>query len=214
MPEFDVPVSDIGLFEAMYTLRSIRSYKPDPVSDELIGRVIEAATKATNGGNRQPWGFVVVKDPAKRAVIAGYVRQGYARMLAEERQRLGPDAPSMYEGARPMIENFEQIPVLIFVCEAGVTGQPGRSAGSIFPAIQNLLLAARGLGLGGVLTVGFTVANWPEIKELLHMPEDANPLAMIPLGYPDKMRYGPTSRVPWREVTHWEQWGNHHLQEA
>ena len=85
---------EIGLFEAIYTQRAIRSYKPDPVPEELIGRVIEAATKATNGGNRQPWGFLVVRDPEKRRVIAGYAANGYERMLQEERERIGPDAVS------------------------------------------------------------------------------------------------------------------------
>jgi nitroreductase len=107
-----------------------------------------------------------------------------------------------------MVENFEAIPAIIFPClvkPEEATGPPQYS--SIFPAVQNLLLAARGLGLGAVITAGIAMPYINEVKELLHTPLNVEPVALIPIGWPDKERYGKTTRKPVEEISHWEAWG-------
>ena len=200
--------SQIGLFDAIYTQRAIRSYKPDPVPQELILKVIEAATKAPSGGNSQPWAFVVVQDREKRNKLAEYAKEGFAVMYDNALARMKPGDPPPFENLKPMIENFEVIPCIIIAC---LVRPPGQALGSgnyssIFPAVQNLLLAARGLGLGALLSSGWAQKRMPDIREMLDLPDNVEPVAFIPLGYPDKQRYGKTTRRPVEEVTHWDAW--------
>ena len=142
-------MGDIGLFEAIYSQRAIRSFKPDPVPEELIEKVVEAATKAPSGGNSQPWAFIVVRDAETRAELAAIARRTFDGMYQAALGRARPGDPPPFPKLKVMVDNIEAIPVWIAVC---IT-MPGPAAyGSIFPAVQNLLLAARGLGLGAVLT--------------------------------------------------------------
>lgn len=192
----------IGLFDAIFTQRAIRSYKTDPVPREMILKVIEAATKAPSGGNSQPWAFVVVQDEAKRKKLAEWGRDGFAGMLERARANMRPGDPPPMERLANMMEHFEDIPVVIVAC---LVGNP-TNFGSIYPAVQNLLLAARGLGLGALLSSGWAQKHKAEIKEMLDMPEDVEPVVYIPLGWPDKEHYGKTTRRPVSEVTHWDGW--------
>lgn len=189
----------IGVFEAIHTLRSIRRLKPDPVPEEHIERILEAATKAPSGGNRQPWNFIVIRDPAtKRRIgdlyLEGAVAAGYGSR---------PGAPPQRQRT-----HFGDVPVLILVClrpQAATANTASSLYGSIYPAIQNILLAARALGLGTTLTTLHQLRE-KEIKELLGVPEEVETVALIPVGYP-KGRFGPTQRLPWREVTYFDKWG-------
>ena len=202
---------EIGLFEAIYSQRAIRSFRPDPVPREVIEQILTAATKAPSGGNSQPWAFVVVQDPVARAEMAGYAREGFQRMYDIAKSRLGPGDPEPFPKLGAMIASFETIPALVVVCgvgdpdrPAGTGFDPSAQAGSVFPAVQNLLLAARGLGVGASLTTGWAKARMPDIRALLALPDHVTPYAFIPLGYPDKERYGPTTRRPLAEVVHWD----------
>lgn len=200
--------SQIGLFDAIYTQRAIRSYKPDAVPRELISKVIEAATKAPSGANTQPWAFVVVDDRDKLDKLSDWAKDGFAGMYANALSRLKPGDPPPFENLKPMIDRFEVIPCIIVCCLVRPEGQAHGTGnyGSIFPAIQNLLLAARGLGLGALLSSGWAQKHLAEVKELLALPENIEPVAFIPLGYPDRQRYGKTTRRPVEEVTHWNGW--------
>ncbi len=196
-------MSDIGLFEAIYSQRAIRSFKPDPVPDELIEKVVEAATKAPSGGNSQPWAFIVVRDTETRAELASIARRTFDGMYQAALGRAQPGDPPPFPKLKVMVDHLDDIPVWIAVCST----MPGPGAyGSIFPAVQNLLLAARGLGLGAVLTGLLGGPSVEATKKALAIPEDVEPVAFIPLGYPDKERYGPTTRRPLSEVLHWERW--------
>jgi nitroreductase len=203
-----VSESQIGLFDAIYTQRAIRSYKPDPVPRDLVVKVIEAATKAPSGGNSQPWAFIVVQDREKRNKLAEYAKEGFAVMYENALARMKPGDPTPFENLKPMIENFEVIPCVIVAC---LVRPPGQALGSgnyssIFPAVQNLLLAARGLGLGALLSSGWAQKRMADIREMLNLPDNVEPVAFIPLGYPDKQHYGKTTRRPVEEVTHWDGW--------
>ncbi len=201
-----------SLFEAIYTQRAIRRWKPDPVPPDLIRRVIEAATKAPSGSNQQPWRFVVVTDADKRAAISAALRtwlqsDSATREYFESGAKSDdPSVRKMLSGALGLAENVAQAPVLVFPCLYGARRSDRLLTGSsIYPAVQNLLLAARGLGLGTVLT---TFQSWIDetVRSELALPEDARPVALIPLGYPDA-NFGPTRRKPVDEVLYWESWG-------
>ena len=202
------------LWEAMYTQRAIRYFKPDPVPDELIWRIIEAATQAPSGTNLQPWGFVVVKDDAMRRRIAGKLRAAFEgneglRTMVEGGAK-SPDrgARLMMGGVSNVFQRLDSAPVFIIPCLHNVASpaREGLLAGSsIYQAVQNLMLAARSLGLGTVMTT-FQGVVGPELISWLGLPENAVPAALIPLGYPDA-NFGPLNRKPVDEVTHWETWG-------
>src|SRR4051812_37395879 len=185
-----MPENQIGLFDAIYTQRAIRSFKTDPIPHDDIVKIIEAATKAPSGGNSQPWAFVVVQDKAKIAKMAEYAKEGFEGMRQNALARMQPGDPPPFPRLAPMIEAFERIPCLILVCNVNPPGQTGAgNGGSIFPAVQNLLLAARGMNIGAALTAGWAGKRRADIKDLLGIPENVEPVAFIPMGYPDKERY-------------------------
>ena len=206
-------MSEIGLFEAMYTQRAIRRLKPDPVPDELIDRLIEAATKAPSGGDRQPWAFLVIRDLNSRKKIGEWYldawNKTYGAIPVADRAKLPGRMSTVYSAAEHLALHMGEAPVLILVCAKSIL-PPGAAYaasshyGSIFPAVQNLLLAARGLGLGATLTTLHKMHD-AELKTLLGIPEKVETVALIPIGHPEG-KYGPTKRRPVDEVTHRERW--------
>ncbi len=212
----------MGLFEAMFTQRALRRLKPDPVPDELLWRVLEAGTKAPSGGNSQVWRFMVIREPTrKRFVQERYKRawdQYASANLAAATAQNQPPSPQqlrMLRSAVHLAEHMHEAPVLVLVCmvpralpPVGVGGRrsPAGLYASIFPAVQNILLAARGLGLGATLTTLHLLYE-DEIKAELGIPGDTETVALIPIGFPEG-KYGPTTRAPVEEVTYWEQWGS------
>jgi nitroreductase len=205
--------NEIGLFEAIYTQKAIRRLKPDPVSEELVSKLIEAATKAPSGGNTQPWAFIVIRDEASKQKLGEWYRDAwdntYGR-LPQEQRTANEAFARVYRSAEHLAFHMAEAPVLIMVCArtmpAGLGGAAATSHyGSIYPAVQNLLLAARGLGLGATLTTLHKLHE-DEVKALLGIPANAETIALIPIGYP-KGKYGPTARKPLNEVVYHERWG-------
>ena len=197
----------------MYTARAIRRLRPEPVPDELILEVVEAGTMAPSATNRQPWAFVVVRDPATRR----FVQERYARTFhaayASAKDAIGRaasgDRARLLESATWLADHLHEVPVLLFCCvERHGAARPGREHepryDSIFPAVQNILLACRGVGLGACLTTLHT-AHEREIHARLGIPDDYASPAMIPIGWPAG-RHGPIRRRPAAEVIHWEHW--------
>lgn len=187
-------MSDLSLFDAITTQRAIRRLKPDPVDDALIERIIDAATRAPSARNAQPWRFIVIRETETK------------RKLGAIFDELGAQ---MYGAGAPDRTPWEEAPVLIAVCSQGgwgtdVTGVMAMDA-SIFPAVQNLLLAARALGLGTVLTTRWKRRE-AEIRPLLGLPDDVQVHAIIPTGWP-AARFGRTTRRPAHEVTFRERFG-------
>lgn len=202
---------DIGLFEAIYSQRAIRKLKPDPVSDDLIQKLIEAATKAPSGGNSQSWAFVVIRDPDTKAKIGEWYLDAWTKTYVagtDGGKNLPDNMKRVYGAADHLARNMKDVPVMILVCGRNAPSQGGVLSGSfygsIFPAVQNLLLAARGLGLGASLTTLHKLHD-QELKELLGMPENVETIALVPVGHPIG-KYGPTTRRPVEEVTHQERW--------
>jgi nitroreductase len=206
--------NEIGLFEAMYTQKAIRRLKTDPVPRELVTKLIEAATKAPSGGNRQPWAFLVIREPATKQKLGEWYRDAwdktYAMIPQAQRAEFPESFARVYRSAEHLAFHLAEAPVLILVCALDMPAGLGGAAvashyGSVFPAVQNLLLAARGLGLGATLTTLHKMHD-SDVKELLGIPANTETVALIPIGYP-KGKYGPAARRPLDEVVHYERWG-------
>jgi nitroreductase len=207
---------DIGLFEAIYSQKAIRRIRPDPVPDDVVRKLIEAATKAPSGGDRQPWAFVVIRDnqEAKEKIGAWYRDawdKTYGLIPQPAREKFEPGFARVYKSAEHLAFHFAEAPVLILVCALRPVFPPGAENivaashyGSIFPAVQNLLLAARGLGIGATLTTLHKMHD-DELKALLGIPDNMETVALIPIGYPVG-KYGPTKRKPVDDVLHLERW--------
>jgi len=198
--EMEIDIKNIGedmpLFEALRTTRAIRRLKPDPVPIELVRKVCEAATFAPSGGNRQPWFFVAVTDQAKRQAIADLYRERMREyMVPAIKAAEAPDYPDAkrrnMKAAIYLAEHLHEVPVLLFVAGWTRRGQPQSQA--LFPAIQNILLAARAVGLGASLTTAHR-AHGEEIDQLLGLDPVKTPsIAMLPMGWPIG-KYGTPTR--------------------
>jgi nitroreductase len=207
-PEFD-------LFEAIYTTRSMRRLKPDPVPHELIMRVIEAATLGPSGSNRQPWIFIVVTDPATKQFVAQRYKRAWETyyLTAEKRavMETRPDSPAgkTLKSANYLANHLGEAPVLIFPCVKRYNDKfrPGEPMyGAIYPAVQNLCLATRGYGLGTSIT-GLHQIFGEEVDKLLGVPPSYANEILVPMGYP-KGKWGRPARKAAAEVTFFERWGN------
>ena len=197
----------MDVFEAMSTCRAMRYLKPDPVDDELIEQIITAATWAPSPGNSQGRDFVVVTDPAKKQTIGDAVETVMGdRVAAMER----PDRTHrlMLDGTAHLLETLKTCPVLILVCGKAVYPyQAPRESfvwSSIYPAAQNLIVAARALGLGTVFTT-FQGTAEPVIRQTLSIPDDVHIGCLIPVGWPDR-KFGPLKRVGYDKVVHVDEW--------
>ncbi|HSP99686.1 MAG TPA: nitroreductase family protein [Candidatus Dormibacteraeota bacterium] len=203
------------LEDAMVTQRAIRRLKTDPVDDALVLHLIELALKAPTGSNAQNWEFIVVRDPAVKAKLAKLNRQAwgiYGRIGRRMVERSGNVAMrKILDAVQWQADHFEEVPVVIVACLRATIPiwPPAATAGlygSIFPSVQNLLLAARAAGLGAAL---ITLPLWSRFlaRRALGLPWGIAPCAVIPLGWP-KGRYGPTKRRPVGEVVSLDRYGN------
>ena len=195
---------DIGLFEAIDTQRGIRFFRPDPVPSELITRLLQAAVKAPTGGVRQRWSFIVIRNQEIRREIGDLYHTGTRFVI---RPDMTAQQRRVYDAAQHLEDHLEDVPVFILAC---IQADPGTTTwgSSIYPAVQNILLAARGLGLGSVLTTRQGRFE-DKIKQLLDIPEDVVTAALLPIGFPaEGARYGPTRRRPLEKVAFSDRWGN------
>jgi nitroreductase len=215
-------VSTPDFFTVVDTQRAIRRFLPDPVPDALVRRVLEAATRAPSARSAEPWAFVVVRDAKLRAAIGEQYRRAWeaagalardADLDADLKDR--PHYARMMRGVDALAAELGRVPVLVACCldhaqlgpiaaPDGTLRSPCAAYASIFPAVQNLLLAARALGLGTTLTTlhrGFE----DELKRLLDVPPSAEVAALVPLGYPAD-RFGPTRRKPVDAVAFLDRW--------
>jgi nitroreductase len=203
------------LEEAVRTQRSIRRIKSDPVDDSLVLHLLELAMKAPTGSNAQNWEFIVVKD---REVVAklgrlnrGALKTGgaiYKRILGS---RMNDQMLRIEKAVQWQADHFDEIPVLVVACLKGViplwpSMATSSAYGSIYPAVQNLLLAARAAGLGAAL---ITMPLWSKLlaRRALGLPWNVTPCAVIPLGWPIG-KYGPTTRRPVAELVSLNRYGN------
>jgi nitroreductase len=199
------------LFEIIRSTRSMRRLKRDPVPSELIRKILEAGTCAPSGGNMQRWRFLVIRDAEIKRTVGAYYKRAWDEQVAP-RYRSGEPAPGMnrdrflrlLDAAEYLAAHIHEAPVWIVPCLEG--GTPTRTSGSsIYPAVQNILLAARALGLGATLTTLY-LSFEKEVSAALGLPPDVHSYALLPIGYPIG-RFGPVRRVPLADVVFENRWG-------
>ena len=195
--DIDAVGEDVPLLEGLRTTRAIRRLHPDPVPPELIRKVCEAGTWAPSGGNRQPWYFIAVTEPDRRAWVAERYRAGFREYIAPALKAAeAPDFPDQKRrnmlAALHLAEHLDEVPVHLFVAGWTRRGEPQLQA--LFPAIQNILLACRAVGLGASLTTLHTSFR-AELDEWLGLPEEIPTCALLPIGWP-LGKYGQPPREP------------------
>jgi nitroreductase len=203
------------LGEAMQTQRAIRRLKTDPVGDDVVLRLIDLALRAPTSSNSQSWEFIVVRDPKVKKALARLNRalwQLYAR-IGKWTTRHDAKRRRLLDAVQWQADHFEETPVIVVACLKGAYIpffhiSAASYFGSIFPAVQNLLLAARALNLGAALT---TIPLWNllAMRRILGLPWNITPCVVIPLGWP-MGRYGPTTRRPVHEVVSFDRFGSRH----
>jgi nitroreductase len=186
----------------------MRYLRADPVPEELILRVVYAATCASSPGNCQGWDFVVVRETAQCERIAEAVRSAVLPLMPAVPEGGDPVRRRMLAGAHHLLSHLPQVPVWIFVCGAPVYPPNAPSSdwipATLYPAAQNLIVAARALGLGTVFTAYHTLAE-KEIRALLALPPSVRIAVTIPMGWPARA-FSKVRRKPVTEVLHWERW--------
>ena len=200
------------LFEIIHTTRAMRRLKPDPVTDDLIRQILLAGQAAASGGNTQRWRFLVLKDPEIKKKVQVYYKKAFDEVVgpryASSPPPPGSDAAKysrQHRAVEYLTDHYHEAPVWIVAClEDGPN--PTRSAGSsIYPAVQNMLLAARALGLGSTLTTRH-IAYEKEVDAAMGIPPGYHSYAILPIGYP-MGRFGPVGRGPLADVVYLDGWG-------
>ncbi|MFK7915714.1 MAG: nitroreductase family protein [Pseudomonadales bacterium] len=212
----NTPVADdqVGLLEGMATTRAIRRYQDEPIPDHALRDILFSATRAPSGSNRQPFRFLVLTDSDKaqraKALIGKAARDLWSVKRANDQYDKGSGADTnspKSRMARTMshyVDNIESAPALILPCLVRYREPTPTEGASVYPAVQNLMLAARGLGYGGVIT-GFQGAVEADLKALLGIPEATLIACTITLGKPVG-NHGPVRRRPMTELVYGDTW--------
>ena len=194
--------------EGIGSLRSVRKFKPDPVAEDKIRVILESASKAASGSNTQPWEFVVVRDAKVKARLKEPMLRTWLERLAGS-SGMSPRMRDVYDEATEMLRNTETIPVIVYCCVD--LNRVGKSEevryASIYPAVQNLMLAAHGLGLATCLTVHGSTATRgePEVKKILGIPDHVKVACLVYLGFP-AVKLGRPKRKPIEKFVHYDRW--------
>ena len=208
------------LYDAMSTLRAVRKIRPDPIPDEVLARVFEAATWAPTGGNHQGWHIVAVKDPARKQALEDLYRPhwesyipGYEAHMADMPEPARSSSARALAAGTYLSTHLHEAPVIAVFCfnpqrltitDSALDRPSVVGGGSIYPAVQNLLLACRNEGLGCVLTTLLCMEE-EKVKALLGIPEGWFTAAHVPIGYPVGGGHGPISRKPLEQMLSWDQ---------
>jgi nitroreductase len=210
-------MAEPGIFEILYSTRAMRRLKSDPIPEDVLKKIVDAGIHAPSGGNLQDWAFMLVRAPE----LKSFIRDQYWGMWQKLQgsRPLPADLPSarrrLMGAASHLAEHMHEVPVILLACAKKTyppfanVGQERASVatvhGSIYPAVQNIILACRALGVGTVLTTIHCCFEG-ELKQKLGIPEEMEISALLPLGYPHG-KFGPTTRKPVEEVIHWDRWG-------
>lgn len=196
---------DMPLGEAMFTQRAIRRFKPDPIPVDDLRLILEAAVRAPNGGNHQVARFLVLTDRARLREFGALYREAWwAKRWDDHRWTRPEDIPPEernYRSAMALADHMQDVPCVVLAL-----AMPPGSANSVIPACQNLMLAARALGIGSVPTT-LHAKVMDRFHALFDIPKDVTFHFCIPLGYPDGRGFGPNRRRPTAETTWLDRWG-------
>ena len=200
------------VFEIIQTTRSMRRLRPDPVPDELIRKILQAGASAANGGNTQRWRFLVIKDPAIKKAVAAYYKRAFDEVVGPRYSTSAPPpgvSAERYQrqhgAVQYLTEHFHEAPVWIVACIEDAAPPTRWSGASIYPAVQNMLLAARALGLGSTLTTRHLLHE-KEAEAALGLPPGVHSYAILPIGWPVG-RFGPVGRGALADIVYQDRWG-------
>jgi nitroreductase len=214
-------MAEIGLFEAMYSARALRRFKPDPLPDEVMTKILDAAIRAPSGSNAQSWLFVVVKDAGKRRQLGAIYSKASKILTAlyAERPRASHFTEEQYQrfmsSVTYLFDHMHEAPVLLLACLKSAPSGAGAGAlslevqsamakaartqgASIYPAVQNIILACRAFNLTTVLTTIHAFFE-EEVKAIIKLPPEVSTFALMPIGYP-RDKIGPVRRRPVNEI--------------
>jgi len=200
------------LFETMENCRAMRRLKPDPVPDELVTKILQAGTCAPSGGNAQTWRFLVQKDRKVKEAVAAWYKKAYDEIIGPRYSTVAPPpgvSPEKFKRQHSAVEyltdHFAEAPVWIVAClEDGANPGPASGA-SIYPAVQNMVLACRAVGLGTTLTNRHMFFQ-KEVDKALGLPDGVHSYAILPIGYP-MGKFGPVKRAALQDVVYQDKWG-------
>jgi len=206
---------EMGLFEVIYNCRAMRRLDTKEVPEELLIKLIAAANQAPSGSNMQGARWIVVRDPVQKQKLADLNRKGVDAYIAPMAQR-ADELPHQSADKRGRMlqsvlwqrDHLHEMPALVIACmkfDGPVDGNAlARAGGSIWPGIQNLLLAARALKLGATPTT-LALMDHKAVADVLNLPDNMGALCLIPVGYP-LGKFGPVTRIPVEEVMRWDNW--------
>jgi nitroreductase len=203
-----MPDSDPGLFATIYSTRALRRFKPDPIPDEVLFQLFDAAIRASSGQNAQDWRFLIIRDRAVKAKLQAWALEGWARYAdryggEEEIAKLPRSQRLSLRSVGDLAKSLANVPAII--CVLGLKGRHSTPGGSTFPAVQNLQLSARALGLGSSI-FNLPMGHPDELYAMLGIPENNQLYCMLPIGYPTD-RQGPVKRKPVADVVYDGQFG-------
>jgi nitroreductase len=213
-PTEDAAAESLGALDALHSTPSRRYLAPDPIPDEVLWAILDAAIRGPSGGNAQPWGWVVLTDESVKKQVAVWYRANWEAAYGRRRDSIlagetGDSGltPRGFLGAEHLANHLEEAPVWVFpVLRNAADKTNPRIGSSIYGAVQQLCLAARAYGIGTSLTTLYG-GHEDELRALLDLPPDALTMALIPMGYPAQGRWAEPKRRPVEEVVHWNRWG-------
>ena len=211
----------MDLYDAMSTLRAVRRLKPDPIPEDVVERILAAATWAPTGGNVQPWRMIVVTDEDKKAKLEALYKPLWEKYIVGYRDRMSQmdeagrkksertigagDYLATHMHEAPMIAVFCFNPHLMAITDIDQPRPTVVGGGSVYPAVQNFLLACRNEGLGCVLTT-LLCQEEATVKEMLGLPEDWYTCAHVPVGYPVLGGHGSINRRGVEQMVYQNEW--------
>jgi len=202
----------LDLFETMENCRAMRRLKADPVPNDLIAKILHAGTCAPSGGNAQKWRFLVLKDRKIKDAVTVWYKKAYDEIIGPRYRSVAPPpgvSPEQFKRQQDAVayltDHFAEAPVWIVAClEDGANPGPASGA-SIYPAVQNMVLACRAVGLGTTLTNRHMFFQ-KEVDKALGLPEGVHSYAILPIGYP-MGKFGPVKRAALKDVVYQDKWG-------
>jgi nitroreductase len=208
------PAGQLSALEALHSTPARRYLSPEPIPDDVLWAILDAAIRGPSGGNSQGWGWVVVTDQEVKDRVAAWYRENWEAAYGSRREQIlsAPAGalgltPRGFLGAEHLAHHIHEAPVWIFAVQRGAADATSPRVGSsIYGAVQQLCLAARAYGIGTSLTTLYG-GHEEELRELLGLPADALTMALVPMGYPAKGRWAEPRRRPVEDVVHWDRWG-------
>lgn len=210
------------LYEGIMTLKAIRRFSDEPVSEDEIQRCLRAAIQAPNGGNIQPWQFVVITDPGVKRAVGDVYRRAFDRYEPSVRAATPPARSEeaarsqvrVRASSRYLADHIGEAPAMVAFLMPNISMtlhddegpmDIGTPFASVYPAVQNFMLAARSMGIGTTLTTVYRIYQ-QEVRDILGIPERYEVIALVPMGRP-RGQFGVAPRRPVESVTHWNRFG-------